>query len=100
MVAADVGVTLLPVLAVKPPVANAENMSLVEFRGRAPSRRIAMVWRKSSALAPFLKRLAQVFRELPRELLDAHSAASAVVEKRATRNQEPPRPARNRARSG
>ncbi|HWG11506.1 MAG TPA: LysR substrate-binding domain-containing protein [Rhodanobacteraceae bacterium] len=70
MVAADVGVTLLPVLAVQPPVAHADNMKLVEFRGRAPSRRIAMAWRKSSALTPFLKRLAQVFRELPRQLLD------------------------------
>jgi len=72
-------------------------MSLVEFRGRAPSRRIAMVWRKSSALAPFLKRLAQVFRELPRELLDAHSAASPAFEKRSLRHHAPRRAARKRA---
>jgi LysR family hydrogen peroxide-inducible transcriptional activator len=89
MVAADVGVTLLPVLAVKPPVARADNIGLVEFRGRAPSRRIAMVWRKSSALAPFLKRLAQVFRELPRELLDPHTIAT-LPDRR-------PRPARPRS---
>jgi len=81
MVAADVGVTLLPVLAVKPPVAKAENIKLIEFRGRAPSRRLAMVWRKSSALAPFLKRLAQVFRELPRELLDTHSLVASVAKR-------------------
>ncbi|MGN6313867.1 MAG: DNA-binding transcriptional regulator OxyR [Rhodanobacteraceae bacterium] len=97
MVAADVGVTLLPVLAVKPPVAKADNMSLIEFRGRAPSRRIAMVWRKSSALAPFLKRLAQVFRELPRGLLDAHSIASATSEQHTSRNRAPRRVARTRA---
>jgi LysR family hydrogen peroxide-inducible transcriptional activator len=92
-----VGVTLLPVLAVKPPVANADNMSLVEFRGRAPSRRIAMVWRRSSALAPFLKRLAQVFRELPPGLLDPHALAPAP-EKQAPRPQR--RTARRRASAG
>ncbi len=72
MVAANVGVTLLPILAVKPPVARSENIHLVQFRGEAPSRRIAMLWRKSSALAPFLKKISQVFRELPRALLDPH----------------------------
>jgi LysR family hydrogen peroxide-inducible transcriptional activator len=97
MVAADVGVTLLPVLAVKPPVARADNIGLFEFRGRAPSRRIAMVWRKSSALAPFLKRLAQVFRELPRELLDPHTIATLP-----DRRPRPARPrsARSRASAG
>jgi LysR family hydrogen peroxide-inducible transcriptional activator len=97
MVAADVGVTLLPVLAVKPPVAHAQNVKLIEFRGRAPSRRIAMVWRKSSALAPFLKRLAQVFRELPHELLDAHSAASPAFEKPSLPHHAARRAARKRA---
>ena len=82
MVAADVGVTLLPVLAVKPPVAQADNMQLLEFRGRAPSRRIAMAWRRSSALAPFLKRLAQVFRELPRGLLDTRGLAAPAARRR------------------
>jgi LysR family hydrogen peroxide-inducible transcriptional activator len=70
MVAANVGVTLLPTLSIKPPVARSENIHLVQFRGDAPSRRIAMLWRKSSALSPFLKKLAGVFRELPRTLLD------------------------------
>ncbi len=73
MVAANVGVTLLPTLAVKPPVAHSHDIRLIEFRGHAPSRRIAMVWRKSSAMAPFLKRLAELFT-LSRELLDPHSA--------------------------
>ncbi|MDO1530234.1 DNA-binding transcriptional regulator OxyR [Fulvimonas sp. R45] len=78
MVAANVGITLLPTLAVKPPVAQAPNVHLVEFRGsHPPSRRIAMLWRKSSAMAGFLMQLAEVFRQLPKELLDAHSAASA-----------------------
>lgn len=72
MVGANVGITLLPVLSVKPPVARNGSVRLIEFRGRAPSRRIAMLWRKSSALAPFLKRLAQVFREVPQGLFDTH----------------------------
>jgi LysR family hydrogen peroxide-inducible transcriptional activator len=80
MVAANVGITLLPTLAVKPPVARAPNVHLIEFRGNhPPSRRIAMLWRKSSAMAGFLTQLADVFRELPAALLDAHSAASKPV---------------------
>ncbi|HET7662890.1 MAG TPA: DNA-binding transcriptional regulator OxyR [Rhodanobacteraceae bacterium] len=75
MVAADVGITLLPTLAVKPPVVQAPNVHLVEFRGHPPHRRIAMLWRKSSAMAGFLMQLADVFKHLPPELLDAHSAA-------------------------
>ncbi len=74
MVAANVGVTLLPTLSVKPPVARSENIHLMQFRGDAPSRRIAMLWRKSSALAPFLKKIGGVFRELPRTLLDPQMA--------------------------
>jgi LysR family hydrogen peroxide-inducible transcriptional activator len=77
MVAANVGITLLPTLAVKPPVARQENIHLVQFRGDVPSRRIAMFWRKSSALAPFLKKLSAVFRDLPHALLDPGAPAQA-----------------------
>ena len=70
MVAAGVGVTLLPILAVKPPVPLSEEVALVRFRDRAPSRRIALVWRKSSANAPFLRDIAALLRALPRSLLD------------------------------
>lgn len=69
MVAANVGITLLPVLAIKPPVAQTENMHLIPFSGSAPSRRIAMVWRKSSAVGGFLREFAGVFRDLPADLL-------------------------------
>src|SRR5690625_1292304 len=77
MVAAEVGISLLPTLAVKPPVVQPPNVRLVEFRGHPPHRRIAMLWRKSSAMGGFLQQLADVFKMLPAELLDAHSAASA-----------------------
>src|SRR5690606_17016366 len=46
MVAAGVGVTLLPMLAVKPPVPASENIRLLPFRNPAPSRKLALVWRR------------------------------------------------------
>ena len=76
MVAADAGITLLPTLAVKPPVASAPNVHLIPFDGTAPSRRLAMLWRKSSAKHAFLQQLVGVIRELPVTLLDPHSVAS------------------------
>ncbi|RUL76807.1 DNA-binding transcriptional regulator OxyR [Dyella choica] len=84
MVAANVGITLLPTLAVKPPVAQAPNLHLMEFSGHAPSRRIAMVWRKSSAMGNFLKQLAEVIRGLPRDLLDPHSVSATQAKRRRT----------------
>jgi LysR family hydrogen peroxide-inducible transcriptional activator len=78
MVAANVGITLLPVTAVKPPVAPVDNLHLIEFKGHPPSRRIAMVWRKSSAMDGFLKRLADVLRNLPEGLLDTRTAVTPV----------------------
>ncbi|MEP6899514.1 MAG: LysR substrate-binding domain-containing protein, partial [Rhodanobacter sp.] len=68
MVAANVGITLLPTLATKPPMARTDNVHLIEFAGHAPSRRIAMVWRKSASMSLFLKRLAKVFHDLPSAL--------------------------------
>jgi len=70
MVAADVGITLMPLLAVKPPIAKTENLAIRPFTGKAPSRTIALVWRSSSALGPFLRELSQVFREMPDSLLE------------------------------
>ena len=68
MVAANVGVTLLPALAIKPPVARSDNIHLLSFTDSRPSRRIAMVWRRSSAMGDFLLKLAQVFWVLPADL--------------------------------
>lgn len=79
MVAANVGVTLLPTLAVKPPVARSDTIRLVDFRAPAPSRRIAMVWRRSTAMAGFLHELADVFRGLPRGLLEPHVPESTAT---------------------
>jgi LysR family hydrogen peroxide-inducible transcriptional activator len=86
MVAANVGVTLLPTLAVKPPVARSENIHLLPFRDASPSRRIAMVWRRSSAMHGFLMSLAEVFRELPGELFEVGGFENH--EARALKNSE------------
>ncbi|MGN2254439.1 DNA-binding transcriptional regulator OxyR [Frateuria sp. GZRe12] len=82
MVAANVGITLLPTLAIKPPVARTENVQLLEFAGHAPSRRIALVWRKSSSLGPFLERFAEVVRGLPDDLLKPELAAPVRTTRR------------------
>lgn len=69
MVAAEVGITLMPLLAVKPPIAATSNLVIRPFSGNAPFRTIALVWRRSSALGPFLHELAASFRDLPTGLL-------------------------------
>ena len=69
MVAADVGITLMPVLSVKPPVAVTENLTLKPFRAPAPSRTIALVWRRSSPLGELMKVLADCLRDFPDQLL-------------------------------
>jgi len=69
MVAASVGITLMPILAVKPPIAKTKNLSVRPFAGTVPARTIAMVWRSSSALGTFLRELSASFRDLPQGLL-------------------------------
>lgn len=83
MVAAGVGVTLLPVLAVKPPVPHSDDIRLLPFRDPPPTRRLALVWRRSSAMGPFLHELAGVLRALPEGLLDL--PVDAEAKPRATR---------------
>ncbi len=69
MVAANVGITLMPMLSVKPPIAPTDNLAIRPFSGTAPSRTIALVWRRSSALGPFLRELSECFKALPEGLL-------------------------------
>ncbi|TWI14049.1 DNA-binding transcriptional regulator OxyR [Aerolutibacter ruishenii] len=70
MVAAGVGITLLPALSVQPPVPPSPDIHLLPFEGEPPHRRIAMVWRRSSAMHDFLLQLAAEFRKLPHRLLE------------------------------
>ncbi|MCJ7815436.1 MAG: LysR substrate-binding domain-containing protein, partial [Xanthomonadales bacterium] len=69
MVAADVGITLMPLLAVKPPIAATGNVVIRSFKKPAPSRTIALVWRGSSAISIFLRELAKSLKDLPPDLL-------------------------------
>ncbi len=65
MVAAGVGVTLLPELAVRPPVPPSRAITLVRFADPAPRRRIAMYWRTSSVYREFLPHVAALLRDVP-----------------------------------
>ena len=69
MVAANTGITLMPTLAVKPPVAPTENLVTRPFSGQAPRRTIAMAWRRSSALNDFLDEIAEIFSAIDPALL-------------------------------
>jgi LysR family hydrogen peroxide-inducible transcriptional activator len=71
MVAAEVGVTLMPILAVKPPIASTDNIVIRPFKEPAPSRSIVLVWRKSSSLGEMMHELASCLRQLPPGLLAA-----------------------------
>lgn len=76
MVAANVGMTLMPMLSVKPPIPLTENISLRPFAAPVPSRTLALVWRSSSPLGSFLRELATCLIVHPGELckLDPHSS--------------------------
>lgn len=71
MVAAGVGITLLPQLSVHSPVPVSPDLALVRFQAPAPFRRIGLVWRRSSANREVLLEVAQVFRSLPPDLVRA-----------------------------
>ena len=68
MVAANAGVTLMPVLAVKPPIPSPDNIALRPFEAPAPSRTIALVWRSSSPLGRFLQELSESLKVNPASL--------------------------------
>ena len=61
MVAAGIGVTLIPEMAVAVET-HATGVSVARFAGPQPSRTIGMVWRKSSPLAKQLQQIADVVR--------------------------------------
>ncbi|MCB8880918.1 LysR family transcriptional regulator [Acidisoma cellulosilytica] len=78
MVMAGIGMTLIPALAAHGMAApHARPVHLLAFEGANPSRRIALVWRKTSAVEPLLQELAAAFRSLlPDSLLDARALAT------------------------
>ena len=107
MVASGVGITLLPMLAIQPPVPRSPDICLLPFAGEAPHRRIAMVWRRSSAMGAFLMQLAEVLRSLPRQLLEVPPMGpgpcaptpGAAPKRRSSSRAGETQPSRPRARS-
>jgi LysR family hydrogen peroxide-inducible transcriptional activator len=75
MVAAGVGITLLPQLAVQPPVAASPDIALVPFSDPRPQRTIAMLWRQTSPFASLMADLAACLREVPH---GAHTGVTLV----------------------
>ena len=76
MVAAGVGVTLLPELAVRPPVPPSPDITLLRFEEPVPRRQIAMCWRRTSVYRDFLPQLADVVRELAPTLVGGRTEAA------------------------
>ena len=74
MVGADVGITLLPELSTLSPAS--AQVRLLRFEGTAPVRRIALCWRRSSALGEFLKGVALLLREVSQALLAEQGTAT------------------------
>lgn len=70
MVAAGVGITLLPMLAVQPPVPKSPHIRLMPFTNPAPTRQIGMYWRKSSVRKRFMLDIAAQIQKLPKSLFD------------------------------
>jgi LysR family hydrogen peroxide-inducible transcriptional activator len=62
MVSAGVGVTLLPELAVRPPVPENPRIVLRRFTDPVPHRSIALFWRPTSVYRDLLPEVAEVLR--------------------------------------
>ncbi|RWR08000.1 LysR substrate-binding domain-containing protein [Paenirhodobacter populi] len=72
MVAAGMGITLMPMLAARGPLATNGNLRFLPFReDPPPSRSVGMVWRRSSALLPVLRQIARMARDTERDLIAA-----------------------------
>ena len=69
MVAAGVGVTLLPTLAVSAPVPSSPAIALRQFGPPAPHRDVALVWRRTSVFREVLPEVAHVLATLPQGLV-------------------------------
>lgn len=74
MVAANVGLTLLPKLAVMPPVANNDNVLLRAFVEPAPTRQLGLLWRKSAARESLMHTLAALISRCGQEALNTPMA--------------------------
>jgi LysR family hydrogen peroxide-inducible transcriptional activator len=65
MVGSGIGVTLIPEMAV-PVETRATDVDIARFGAPEPKRTIGMIWRKSSPLAPQLREISEVVRDVAR----------------------------------
>lgn len=65
MVAAGVGVTLLPELSAQPPMPQLSSIRLLRFAAPAPHREVGLFWRPASIYRDLLPEFAQAMRILP-----------------------------------
>jgi LysR family hydrogen peroxide-inducible transcriptional activator len=72
MVRTGVGVTLLPELAVHPPVPPAPDITLRRFTAPVPSRTVAMFWRPTNVYRDLIPKLAAVVRDHITPLVHQH----------------------------
>ena len=68
-----------------PPIPASRDIALLPFRAPPPHRRIAMVWRRSSAMGDFLAELAGLFASLPAELLETRTEPVSIETRRPSR---------------
>ncbi len=69
MVAANVGITLLPELAVREPVPEQHNVVIREFAAPAPTRDIGLFWRPTSVYRDVLPQVSEVVKSMTLPLL-------------------------------
>lgn len=81
MVASGVGMTLLPALAVQPPVAPSPDLAILALADPVPHRDLVMVWRPTSVYRDLLVELAELFRSLPTRLTGIHPLQPAAGER-------------------
>ena len=65
MVAAGLGITLLPRLATSPPVPQSGDLVIRPFVDGGPRRRVALFWRSSSSLGAFLTTIGRTIATAP-----------------------------------
>ncbi|MER5173425.1 MULTISPECIES: LysR substrate-binding domain-containing protein [Thioclava] len=78
MVAAGMGITLLPQLATEGPMAQSTSMSLIPLADTpTPGRQIGMVWRRSSYMVPLLRQIARITAQTAKARLGANRSTAA-----------------------
>ncbi len=96
MVAAGVGSTLLPQLAVSAPVPRSDAVVVLPFEGRGPSRSIGMLWRRTSALDTLLRAVGEEFAIAAKA---AMSVSSPAPRSKPSGRSAVPRPSLPRSRA-